>query len=489
MGWIDEVAYKISPQWAYKREAWRQELDSIRNYDAGALDRNNANWNASNLSAEFTDKYDRDKVRARARDLERNSDMATSVVKAFKRNIIGGGFKLQARTSVPEINNKLEEYWKEWCKKENCDVTGVQSFNQLLRMAVQRKKVDGGILFIKRYTDDGLIPFKLQAIEVDELAKDAVTNGERVVGGIKYNEYNKPLGYYIKQYDIDGYTINEPVYIPAKDVIFIYSKKRPSQIREMSDMAPTVTRIRDINEFMTAVSVKERIAACLAVFIKKNNPNGAGGFDKRNNNNANTPEKKYDGKTLIPGMIRELNVNEDAITINPSGQATDAAAFVKLQQRLIASGQGISYESTSRDMSEVNYSSARQGSIEDDLEYTEDGELIEEFMAEVYEAFVTCIYLTGLIKFKDFYTKKQDYIKHEWVKAPKRWIDPVKEANANKIALATGQKTLKDIAAENGRDWREVVDEMAEINDYANKKGLDLGGALFGQKTAQKQTG
>ena len=34
-------------------------------------------------------------------------------------------------------------------------------------------------------------------------------------------------------------------------------------------MSPTITRIRDANEFMVAVSVKERIAACLSVVIKK----------------------------------------------------------------------------------------------------------------------------------------------------------------------------------------------------------------------------
>lgn len=481
MNWIDNIASFISPQWGYKRESYRQELDSIRNYDSGARDRNNINWNVQNQSAEFTDRFDRDTIRSRGRDLERNSDMASSVIKAFKRNIIGGGYTLQARTENTETNEALEELWKEWCKKENCDVTGIQSFNQMLRMAVARKKVDGGILFIKRYTDDGIIPFKLQAIEVDELAQDAITdNNNRVVGGIKYNEYNKPLGYYIKQYSIDGLSINTPKYIPAKDVIFIYSKKRPSQIREISDLAPTIPRIRDVNEFMVAVSVKERIAACLAVFIKKLNPNGTGVSSGRNGNT--TKEKKYDGKTLIPGMIRELNIGEEAQMINPSGQATDAASFVKLQQHLISSGQGISYEATSRDMSEVNYSSARQGNIEDDLEYTEDNELFAEFMSEVYETFVTCAYLSKLVNFPNFVTRKKEYLKHEWVKAPKRWIDPVKEANANKIAMETGQKTFKDIAAENGRDYKEVIDEMVEIIEYGKGKGIDLGGIIFGKR-------
>ena len=68
---------------------------------------------------------------------------------------------------------------------------------------------------------------------------------------------------------MDGCEIASPVYYDAKDIIFLYSKRRPSQVREVSDMAPTLTRIRDANEFITAVSVKERIAACLSVFIKK----------------------------------------------------------------------------------------------------------------------------------------------------------------------------------------------------------------------------
>ena len=52
----------------------------MRNYDAGNYDRGNANWRVLNQSAEFTDRYSRDNVRARARDLERNSDMMNSVI-------------------------------------------------------------------------------------------------------------------------------------------------------------------------------------------------------------------------------------------------------------------------------------------------------------------------------------------------------------------------------------------------------------------------
>ncbi len=71
-------------------------------------------------------------------------------------------------------------------------------------------------------------------------------------------------------------------------------------------------------------------------------------------------------------MIKELNAGDEIQVVNPTGQATDAASYIKLQQRLVGAGQGISYEATSRDMSESNYSSTRQGIIEDDMTYAEE---------------------------------------------------------------------------------------------------------------------
>ena len=483
MNWLDAAISFVSPEWGARRVAWRNEL---RNYDAGNDARLNAGWRVANYSAEATDRGNREYVRARARDLERNSDVMNSVLGAYKRNVVGTGFQLRSMTKKNAVNKELERLWKIWCKARNCDVTGQQSLNQILRMAVVRKKVDVGILFVKRYTRDGILPFSLQMLEVDELDSMHVMpekNGNRVVGGIEYNTYNRPVGYWIRQYQIDGYTIGNPVYLKASDVIFYYTKKRPSQIREMSDMSPTVTRIRDVNEFITAVSVKERIAACLSVFIKKALPvSGIG-----RNVGASQDKTNYDGKTLTPGMIKELNAGDEVQVVNPTGQAADATSFVKLQQRLVGAGQGISYEATSRDMSETNYSSARQGAIEDELTFAEEEEQILAVLDEIYETFVISCVLAGKVDIADFWERKEEYLQHEWIKQPKKWIDPVKESNATKTAMQTGQKTFKQIAAENGRDWQTQIDDMAEVLKYGQKKGIDLGGVVFGGKVQKKE--
>ena len=482
MGWLDNIINWISPEWGARREIWRQYMDEIRHYDAGNYDRLNSGWRVTNQSAEYTDRYSRDTVRARARDLERNSDMMNSVVGPFIRNTVGTGYVLQSNIKDEETAKEVERLWKLWCKKQNCDVTATQSFNQMLRMAVRRKKIDGGVLFVKRYTADGMIPFKLQMFGVDELDSSRTnphTKGNRVVGGIEYNEFNRPMGYWISQYATDGLTIMEPVFIEAKDAIFYFSKRRPSQLREMSDMSQTITRIRDTNEFMTAVSVKQRIEACLAIFIKKQLPTTGIG---RNGSGATGARMTYEGKSLTPGMIKEMNAGDEIQVVNPQGQATDAASYIKLQQRLIGAGQGLGYESTARDMSEANYSSTRQGLIEDSLTYADEEELLLEVMDEIYETFIISLVLAGLISAKGFWNNKHEFFDHRWVKDPKPWIDPAKEATATKTALQTGQKTFKQIAAENGSDWRTQVDDIAEVLKYArDKHGIDLGGVILGQ--------
>lgn len=481
MNWLDQLIGFINPEAAARREAWRQVLEEQRHYDAGSAHRLNQNWYADNQSAEFTDRYSRDIVRARARDLERNSDMMSSVVGPFVRNIMGKGMVLKAATKDTTLNEQIEALWRVWCKKRNCDVTHTQSLNQILRMCIRRKKVDGGILIVKRFTQDGVLPFQLQIFEVDELDATAIKPSRkenRVVGGIEYNRFNAPVGYWIKQYSIDGMETMNPVFLPEKDVIFYFSKRRPSQLREMSDMSQTITRIRDVNEFMVAVSVKQRIEACLSVFIKRQYPTTGLGRQA----SGGEQRQSYDGKTLSPGMIKELNVGDDVQVVNPQGQAADAVSYTKLQQRMIGAGQGLSYEATSRDMGETTYSSARQSIIEDGMTYADEDELLAEVLDEIYETFIISAVLAEKLRIPDFWQNKDEYFLHSFVKPPKPWIEPGKETTATKTALQTGQKTFKQVAAENGADWRQQIDDICEVLEYAKENhNIDLGGVILGQ--------
>lgn len=460
------IAY-ISPQWAYSRQAWRSGMDAL--YDSGSRGRLNMNWNPNATVDENKMRSERELMLARARDLERNSDVAGAIIDAFERNVVGSGMVLQARipSDVPnadENNRLIEKLWKQFSKAENCDITASQSLEEIEEMLVRRFVVDGGVLIVKVYTSDKKFPFKLQVREVDELYSLATPgSNNRLIDGVEIDQYGRPIAYHFKKFDGNRQVFGESIRIEAKDVIYWRRKTSPRQVRERTLLATAINRIKDANQFIEAISVKERVLACLSVFIKKGTPSGSVG------RGVNTAGKgtNYDGMSLAPGMIGELNPGDEVQTVIPSGQASNSKEFITSLIRLVGSGIGLSYETVARDLSNVNYSSARQGLIEDRKTYKKiQRSLINTVLTPIYLEFLDAAYLSGQLPIRNYAQSKERYTAHIWIPPGNTWIDPMKEVSANKVALESNQDTLARICAERGEDWREVVKQRAQEVKY-----------------------
>lgn len=146
MNLIDNVIQILSPKWACERAAYRELLSR---YEAGEINRFNDDWTPINADTENTDRTQRDIIKARARYLENNSDIANAAVGGIVRNVVGVGIKPQARTPLEALNKEIERLWDQWCRPENCDITGNQTFYEMQRMLLRRKIVDGEILVKK----------------------------------------------------------------------------------------------------------------------------------------------------------------------------------------------------------------------------------------------------------------------------------------------------------------------------------------------------
>lgn len=464
-------------------------------YDAGGGDRLNREWAPVGGTGENINQLSRDVVRERARDLERNSDNVAAVIDAYERNVVGTGIQLQAKvqkqdgTDDEELNDRIEALWQEWCKFESCDVTGRQTFQEMQTMATRRRLVDGGIFFIMCDDPGAKIPFKLQVKEVDELdSSTSYSSGQKVnkiVAGVELSPNGQPVAYHFKENDVFGWT-GKAVRIPYDRVIYLNYRTRPTEIREFSPLAKILVRMRDLNQYMQAVSVKERVLACLAVFIKK--VRGTGDFGNQRLAAQRDPSTGYRSKKLTPGMIETLDAGDEIQVVNPSGQASNAREFVMMMLRSIGSALGLSYEATSRDMSQVNYSSARQGMIDDHKTYKIwQKYLIEHFCVPVYERFLTYCVLAGLVSIPGFFEDKARYTKCMFIPNGMAWIDPLKEVRANEYALTSFQTTLEEICASTGKDYREVIKQRAKeidlIKSYGLKMPPDKGGVdAYGEK-------
>ena len=108
-----------------------------------------ANWTPINGTGESINQMSRPLMRARARDAERNSDITNGILLAYRRNVVGKGFTLQATSFDEDFNLEAEKVWRRWCKAKNCDITGKQSLREILNMLVERTIVDGGLILVK----------------------------------------------------------------------------------------------------------------------------------------------------------------------------------------------------------------------------------------------------------------------------------------------------------------------------------------------------
>lgn len=472
MNVLDRFLLAVNPRAALERAQYRELYRSY--YAAADRGRKKGGWTAVNATGEVTNRPERDIIRARARQLEANDDMLKAVILDLERNVVGTGITLQARVrdqdgnDREELNNAIERAWRRWSKPESCTVTGTMSLWEVCQMAVRRRYVDGGILILKTYTGGA---FRLQLLEVDDLDTSILNHGgNRVVGGVEIDGYNRPVAYHLRRQEVSGLWSGQVMRVDADRVIYLPHLTRCSQIREMSPAASSLPRIDDINLLVEAALKKEQTQACYGMAVIRNTPGAMGGVGRGMTGSDTGQRESYPEEYIAPGMIKYLQPGEDIKPIAPSGVSSTADAMIRTVQRQAGAGAGLSYEAVSRDMSQVNYSSARQGMLQDRKTYGELQQyLIDHFLEPVYREWLSWAVLTGQVVIPDYAEDPERYQEAVWIPPGWEWIDPLKEANANAKALETGQTTLQKICAARGEDWRELMEQRAREIAWLNK--------------------
>lgn len=349
MSLLNRMLLPLTPRLAYRREAWRLLARSA--YTAEDASPRSAGWERTNRTGEATNQAGRDVIRARARDLERNSDVMEAILGAMERNVVGTGFVLQAKTEDESLNERIEASWRSWCSLRSCEITERWTLNELIALCVRRRMIDGGVLLLLAVQDGRL---RLQLLEVDELDTSVTVCGKnRVYGGVEVDEYRRPTAYHIKVYDVWGAWLRTERY-PAEGVIYLPYLTRPSQVREISPAAATLPRVDDLNELIDAAIEKERVLAHLSVAVEKEQGTLTGSpFYGRGLPGAESGEPKPEPvatELLQQGSITYLRPGEKVSTISQAGTSSVVSDTLRTTQRLAGSGLGLSYEAVAREI-------------------------------------------------------------------------------------------------------------------------------------------
>jgi capsid protein len=163
--------------------------------------------------------------------------------------------------------------------------------------------------------------------------------------------------------------------------------------------------------------------------------------------------------------------------VTPGGGFKD---FVAVVERLVGASCGISYELISRDVSQVNYSSARINTLEDRRRFRlAQWDLICNICVPVYRAFVNAFMVTGggPVGYEEYLKDIRRYDRHKWIPSGWPWVDPRTEAVANREALATGSTTITEIAGNSGKDLWDVLDERRSECELIREMGFSMNDA------------
>jgi lambda family phage portal protein len=146
------------------------------------------------------------------------------------------------------------------------------------------------------------------------------------------------------------------------------------------------------------------------------------------------------------------------------------------QLRLVSLGLNLSYELLSGDLSRVNFSSGRMGSMEDRKHFRRDQAwLVAHFCKPIFARWLETVAMRNEVDIPDFATNRSRYLASVSWKCPGwAWVDPLKEINAHKEALKAGLTTLSEVCSAQGLDYSEVLEQLGHEKEMAKEFGLAL---------------
>jgi lambda family phage portal protein len=175
------------------------------------------------------------------------------------------------------------------------------------------------------------------------------------------------------------------------------------------------------------------------------------------------------------GLVLPLMLGEKVAGFTPARPSTAYEPFVTTVFRHIATGLNIPYELLMKDFSKTNYSSARASLLEAWRFFIGRRNWLGlGFYQPVYELWLEEMVNAGEIEAPNYYENRAAYCRARWIGPGRGWVDPLKEAQAAELRMDIGVSTLENECAEQGLDWEEVLEQMAEERERMLELNLPL---------------
>lgn len=463
-------------------------LRIFRGFEASKVDRLTASWRAADSSIDQELRNDLRLLRRRSRDLARNNEYIKRFLRMVSANIVGKGMTLQARPTDftptgPVVDtlaaNAIERHWWLWTKGGESDMAGRLSFWHSMRLQAEIAARDGEGL-IRLHRGHGVYALRLEYLDIERLdwqmnrARSGTQNA--VVMGVEIDVYCRPQAYHILQQmptSYGGEPSGKSDRVPADEIIHFFLPSDAEQTRGYPWAHAAMRRLNDLQGYREAAVIAARIGASKMGFYT-----------------SETPDILPDGQdgempftTATPGEFGVLPPGTTFQTFDPQYPHDQFADFTKATLRGISSALGVSYNTLANDLEGVNYSSIRTGVLEEREQWMQLQDwFCDQVVDRIFGEWLALALAAGAITFPSRnglvalpLEKLSKFQEHTFMPRRWAWVDPLKDVQANLMAIEAGLTTVTDVSAANGVDIEDVLATKQREQLLAEQYGVEIG--------------
>ncbi|HUT14433.1 MAG TPA: phage portal protein [Thermoguttaceae bacterium] len=462
-------------------------------YRGGEIHRLNKTWQPENFSGDAAISEGWELLTRRIRDLDRNDPAIGALGRALLDNIIGTGILTTAAVRIAEgelddeFNAESDELAEEW--EAEADVTGRLAWPEMQRQLFGETLHTGEVLLLRcaKRGADRLCPLCYQILEAEQLDanmdREAGRGQTEIKRGIEFARDGTPIAYWLfDRHPGDTHTAAaNSKRILADRVTHLQLPGRPSQTRGISLYRSITQSAKDLDNYLGAELTAANIGALFTLLHKSGSPGSGMGFVGDGTEADGTDEYGNARVKLGRGITCHVGKEDEVEMIEAKRPNRDAGVFTRLILMLMSMGGNVSPYRLTRDYSGTTYVAARAAHLDDRAAFRPmQGLFGRKVCLPVRRELTRQLVGLGLIRSigpRQFLAQPRRWSRIEL--QPPGWeeIDPIKEVTANNDARRGGQRSLKEICAARGKNWRRVIDQIAVENAYAAKRGVTIDAA------------
>lgn len=436
---------------------------------------------------------------ARSRYLCTNNPYAMAAKETFVTHMVGGlGIRPSTLGETAEVKQQVHEDFQYWA--DQCDADGLTNLAGQQSQAASEWFEAGEVFAIMEERsgasalDDALVPLKIRLVPAEMLPYDMFSTAgmgspdNYIQLGIEFNKLGERVAYHFLSTNPNDITRTDfreykRVRVPAENVVHLFKPLRAGQVRGIPFTLAALVSTAMLDLYDDAELERKRVASLFAAFVTRLNPDDDHPLGKAKPANAGpgwVPSTEANNFTLQPGIVVDLLPGEDIKFSTPADSGGNYDPFEYRMLCRLAAGFGVPYASMTGDLRSANYGSIRAGLVQfrRRIESMQFQNFIPMLLRPIWLRWLKLYTFWGLSPWPaaDWAVAKlrRMHQKVKWLCPRWEWVDPLKDMQAEKLAVDNGFKSRFDTVEETGADPDENDARILEAQESEDDNGLRL---------------